>query len=985
LLIDPDGSFTYLPDDNFSGPDQFGFLATDGLLTTSGTVALTIAPVNQPPMFGITTDAAKANPVVSENSGAYSQTWAVNPMDGADDPVGQSLVFLVSNDNSSLFNVQPAVDATGNLTFTPASNAFGTANVTVQITDGGSTADGGEITSAAKSFAITISFVNQPPSFNAGSDQSINENAGQQTVRSWATNVSHGQSSQDNQTLMFVVAYDNTIPGSSPALFSVPPAIDPTSGDLTYTPAMYQHGAATVTATLEDSAGGTDSHTFTITVNQVSQAPTFTAANITVPENAQRQFYAGWATRILPGVPGDSTTGFQLVVTGDSNPSLIPLPTTDYTAGSPTADLSFTPNANQSGTATITSQLTDQGVTTTQTFNVTVVPPSGLVVTAVQPTDTGFTATFSESFNASLLHMYDTAANGLRPADVTLVGARVGPVGGSLVVDPANEQVTFIATSGVLPADTYTYVLRSAADGFETASGTLLTGTDGNLGDNVTGTFTVLPTPGAVTVSLPSFARGPNQPVNVPAMATTGIPLTVSQASGITSLVVDIDYNPALLNITGATTSIAGASVTPDLSVSGVAQLTFTSATPLAAATNEDLIDLQATVPASAAADYTADEILAVRGVNINGGAIPALEGDALHVVADLGDVNADQAYTPGDATLIDRVFLNLDSGFVKYRLVDPEIVGDVLGGGITPGSATQVDRAFLNEPTPKLPSLVTVAGPTADEAMIAAAPSDQSSPGPDSIETAAPAPISANGPAAAVSAGAVASAPQTAAPSGAIALRTSEQPQLSGDEQFIAQAYERLLGRMVDTAGLTYWAGALSQGRSRADIVRQLMASDERLADVVQSAYGKFLGRSADAAGLAYWTAQLRQGLDETSLDAHLLASDEYSSNHGPADDNWLLGVFADLLGHPADAASAAYWEAQLAAGISRVAIAQEIESSAEYVGRVIQSDYVQYLGRDAGLTEVVYWAGQVASGTPLAQVPIALAESDEFIAKPS
>ena len=48
----------------------------------------------------------------------------------------------------------------------------------------------------------------------------------------------------------------------------------------------------------------------------------------------------------------------------------------------------------------------------------------GFSVTVVQAMDTGFTATFNQPFNPSILHLYDTAFNGNRPADVTLVGAR---------------------------------------------------------------------------------------------------------------------------------------------------------------------------------------------------------------------------------------------------------------------------------------------------------------------------------------------------------------------------------------------------------------------------------------------------------------------------------------------------------------------------------------------------------------------------------
>jgi len=50
---------------------------------------------------------------------------------------GQTLNFIVSNDNAAMFSVQPAIAPDGTLTFTPAANANGSTTVTVQLHDGG--------------------------------------------------------------------------------------------------------------------------------------------------------------------------------------------------------------------------------------------------------------------------------------------------------------------------------------------------------------------------------------------------------------------------------------------------------------------------------------------------------------------------------------------------------------------------------------------------------------------------------------------------------------------------------------------------------------------------------------------------------------------------------------------------------------------------------------------------------------------------------
>ena len=66
-----------------------------------------------------------------------------------------------------------------------------------------------------------------------------------------------------------------------------------------------------------------------------------------------------------------------------------------------------------------------QGVGSIVTFNLTNL---ALAVTSFTPTSTGFTATFTEPFNLSLINLYSTATGGQGPPDVTLVGASTGPV-----------------------------------------------------------------------------------------------------------------------------------------------------------------------------------------------------------------------------------------------------------------------------------------------------------------------------------------------------------------------------------------------------------------------------------------------------------------------------------------------------------------------------------------------------------------------------
>ena len=71
---------------------------------------------------------------------------------------------------------------TGNLTYTPAPNASGTATITLRITDNGGTANGGVDVSPTQMFVINVTAVNDAPvadndTFNVTEGGTLNEPA----------------------------------------------------------------------------------------------------------------------------------------------------------------------------------------------------------------------------------------------------------------------------------------------------------------------------------------------------------------------------------------------------------------------------------------------------------------------------------------------------------------------------------------------------------------------------------------------------------------------------------------------------------------------------------------------------------------------------------------------------------------------------------------------------------------------------------------
>ena len=340
--------------------------------------------------------------------------------------------------------------------------------------------------------------------------------------------------------------------------------------------------------------------------------------------------------------------------------------------------------------------------------------PTGLVVTSLEATGSGFVAHFSDDLDADLLNLYDNAAGDLGPADVLLTSDSTGPVSGSVVVDTSSRAITFIATGDPLSAGSYTVTLRSAADGFVSSGGGLLDGNgDETAGDNYIGNFTVAAVPAnSVTLSLPDFVRGPGQTANVPATAA-GLPLTIDDGAGVRNVTLSIGYDAALLDITGAVPGPnmpPAASVTLDTSTIGLAVVTFTSTTDLPAGPNT-LVNLTASVPTdNANAIYLAKQVLDIHSVSVSdAGAnnLPVIEDDALHVVQYFGDVTGNARLNASDASRIARVAALLDSGFLAAQLADPIVVGDItLNGRLNAADASRVAAAAALLPVDDIPPI---------------------------------------------------------------------------------------------------------------------------------------------------------------------------------------------------------------------------------------------------------------------------------------
>jgi hypothetical protein len=171
-------------------------------------------------------------------------------------------------------------DTNGTLTFSSLPGSFGSTIITVMVDDGAAVSN-----TVIRSFMVTVSPVENPPTIDLLNDLVIAENAGLQSV-----NLSGITSGSTNGTPTLSV----TAVSSNPALIATP-SINYTSpaaaGTLAFTPATNAVGAAKITVTVTDDqpTNNVTSVSFNVTVNQSAPVPGL-LANAVVAPNATFRF-----------------------------------------------------------------------------------------------------------------------------------------------------------------------------------------------------------------------------------------------------------------------------------------------------------------------------------------------------------------------------------------------------------------------------------------------------------------------------------------------------------------------------------------------------------------------------------------------------------------------------------------------------------------------------------------------------------------------
>ncbi|MFM9986968.1 MAG: Ig-like domain-containing protein, partial [Flavobacteriales bacterium] len=234
LVLNPDGSFTYVPDPGYVGSDSFTYTACDdGGLCDEATVFINVIEIDTPPI-GLDDD------FVMDEDGLLNGDVSTNDTDVD----GDILTFTYNNDitdGTIVFN------SDGTFTYTPDPNYNGTVTFTYDVCDDDGNCDTVTVT-------IVVNPINDTP-IGIDDTYTVDEDS------SLDGNVSTNDSDVDGDDLTFTVV-DDVDNGTL--------VLNP-DGTFTYIPDPDFNGTDSFTYTVCDEDGDCDTVTVIITINPIDE------------------------------------------------------------------------------------------------------------------------------------------------------------------------------------------------------------------------------------------------------------------------------------------------------------------------------------------------------------------------------------------------------------------------------------------------------------------------------------------------------------------------------------------------------------------------------------------------------------------------------------------------------------------------------------------------------------------------------------------
>lgn len=450
-----------------------------------------------------------------------------------------------------------------------------------------------------------------------------------------------------------------------------------------------------------DADGNATTTSTSILVNNVAPIGTFAAITPSVSTGSNAT--VNWFSQSDVS-PDDQQSGLRYTYAIDTNANGT-LDSSDILVvgdgtyeGSVTTSTATIPGTllTQAGTYKILGLLLDKDSAPALTRSLNITVTAGVFrVVALGGDHSGFTVVFNQKIDTSALNIYDGGDASVDVSDIVLTRANGSVVKGSFVLNAAGNGFDYVVTGNIISAGTYNVLLRSGSSGFKALGGGTLDGdNNGIAGGNFASQFGVNAPPGPV-LSIPAFARGPGQNVDInPLVPTSDLPVTVSVPLPISSLNFQIRYNASILTIRPPDAANGIADVYPGADLPAGWKVSYAvgtnlinvmltkqnpSAVDIGLGTAKELVKINASVPNDPSL-YGKVGILSFANIVVNGNA--GIEGTANRAVQKavyLGDANFDGTVNAGDSAMIETVVLSTlaNPGFDNYQLIDPTILVD--------------------------------------------------------------------------------------------------------------------------------------------------------------------------------------------------------------------------------------------------------------------------------------------------------------------
>ncbi|MCZ6379310.1 tandem-95 repeat protein, partial [Vibrio parahaemolyticus] len=340
VSVNPDGSVTYTPNDNYYGADSFTYIVTSGGVSESTTVSVDVTPVNDAPV-------AKDDTAITDEDTPVTIDVLPNDTDIDGDKL--------SIQSASVPETQGKVEIVdGKLVFTPAENFHGDAEITYTITDGA-------LTDQA-TVNVTVNAVNDTPVVESSiADQTLAEDFTPYTID---LNTAFSDVDNVDGELTFSVSGNSNI------------QVAIVNGIATFTPTADWNGSEALTFTATDPSGESVSQTVNFTVAPVAD---IVADSARVVEDTPT---------IIKVLGNDTFEGTDKVVSLDTNNG----PANGTVSVNPDGSVTYTPNDNYHGADSFTYIVTSGGVSESTTVSVDVTPVNDAPVakddTAITDEDT---------------------------------------------------------------------------------------------------------------------------------------------------------------------------------------------------------------------------------------------------------------------------------------------------------------------------------------------------------------------------------------------------------------------------------------------------------------------------------------------------------------------------------------------------------------------------------------------------------------------